>query len=89
MAQQFGPITWNLGETGEKQKLTPEVIDAKTAEITNRLRDLFIAFGLGVSMLADEGDALGLLCLSTIVKSLLADGADRCGDAIDKAAIIE
>lgn len=89
MAQQMGPITWNLGQPEEKQQLTGEMIEKKTAEVTKRFSDLVTAFGLGVTLLADEGDPLALYCLSVITKQLLADGADRCADIVDKVKIIE
>lgn len=87
MAQQAGAVTWDLDN--QKPKLTEQTIDEKTQEITRRFSDLFIAFGLGVSTLAEESDPLGLYCLSVIVKKLLADGAERCGDIVDKTKILE
>lgn len=89
MAKVAGAPSWTVNQETEKPKMTEQTIDEKTQEITRRFSDLFIAFGLGVSTLSEEGDPLGLYCLSIIVKQLLADGADRCGDIVDKAIIVE
>jgi hypothetical protein len=86
-AQMAGPASWAIER--EKQQLTGEMIEAKTQEITKKFSDLFIAFGLAVSLLADAGDALGLQALAVATKMLLADGADRCADVVQRAEILE
>ena len=78
--KKSGPIGWNLGTP--KPKLTPEMVEAKSREVAQRYGELFVAFGLAVSELADAKDALGLNALAVGVKLLLADGVDRCGDAL-------
>ena len=85
--EQNGPIGWNLGSP--KPKLTPEVIEAKSKEVAQRYGELFVAFGLAVSELADAKDALGLNTLAVGVKLLLADGCRRCGDAVTAFDIME
>ena len=86
MAHATGNGSWNhLG----KPALTPEMVQAKAKEIATQFKDLFIAYGLAVNILADAGDALGLQALSTATKMMLADGADRCADAIDRITITE
>ena len=89
MSYQNGTPIWNLGKPAEKQKLTAEMIQKKTVEVSKRFADLITAFGLGVNILADERDPLGMFCFSTIIKQLLADGVGRCADNVDAAQIME
>ena len=86
MAHATGNGSWNHLN---KPALTPEIVQAKAKEIANQFKNLFVAYGLAVDILASSGDALGLQALSMATKMLLADGADRCADAIDRITITE
>ena len=88
-ATSNGKIDWNLGGLKPKPNLTPEIIDEKSREIARRYGDVFMAFGLAVTELAEAGDVLGLQALATGAKMLLADGVARCADAIDATEIME
>ena len=88
-ATSNGKIDWNLGGLKPKPNLTPEMLDAKAKDIASRYGNLFMAFGLAVTELAESGDVLGLQALAAGAKMLLADGVARCADAIDATEIME